>query len=75
MSLWRVTWLVDVHADTASEAATIAREIQKWSDNTACVFRVTNDPQTAGRLISVSMDDHQASNYHCYVSPLKQDSN
>ncbi len=70
MPHWRVTWLIDVHAETAEDAATIAREVQRKPENSAAVFRVTNNPTVAGQLVSVSLNEERASNYYCYISPF-----
>jgi hypothetical protein len=68
-SRYRVTWLIDVHAESTKQACQIAQEVQRSRDNTACVYRATCD-ETPGELISLTMDDDQVSNYHCYITPL-----
>jgi hypothetical protein len=46
MSLYKVTWTIEVDADSPKKAAELAREIQVDENSTATFFSVTNMDET-----------------------------
>jgi len=55
MKLYRVTWVIDLEADSPEEAARKALEIQRDPDSTATVFEVQEHHQDRfGRPVSAA---------------------
>lgn len=62
MAEYRVTWSIDVTADTAKEAAMIALHYQRDIDSTATVFDVQDehDNTTQIDLFETELDSDEA---------------
>jgi hypothetical protein len=52
MTEFRVTWMIDVTADSHEEAAKIAQAIQRDRNSTALVFKVS---KWSGRMMAKTM--------------------
>lgn len=50
MNEYRITWEIDLHANTPEEAARAARAIQLRADSMATVFEVTGADGTPHRI-------------------------
>ena len=53
MSRYRVTWVIDIEADTPTQAARAALAIQRDPESIATVFEVSNDDGTDSRRIDL----------------------
>lgn len=64
MTEYRVTWVIDVDADTPEDAARKAREYQIDPDSTANVFDVVNREIPEAKPVRIDLQDLDQSGFN-----------